>query len=66
MEEGEGASSHDKEVKGQNINVGNADTESNGHQARGEQETLIETMRSLKIEVQSYKEDNERLVREKN
>jgi hypothetical protein len=66
MEEGEGASNHDKEAKGQNISVGNAETESNRHQARGEQETLIETMRSLKIEVQSYKEDNERLIREQN
>jgi hypothetical protein len=26
---------------------------------------LLETVRSLKIEVQSYKEDNERLMREK-
>jgi hypothetical protein len=66
MEEGEGASSHDKEAKGQNIRVGNAETESNGHKGRGEQETLIETVRSLKIEVQSYKEDNERLMREQN
>jgi hypothetical protein len=39
---------------------------SNGHRSRGEQETLIETVRSLKIEVQSYKEDNERLMREQN
>jgi hypothetical protein len=31
---------------------------------RGEQETLIEIVRSLKIEVQSYKEDNEILMRE--
>jgi FtsZ-binding cell division protein ZapB len=65
MEEGEGASSHDKEAEGQNIRVGNAETESNRHKGRGEQETLIETVRSLKIEVQSYKEDNERLMREK-
>jgi hypothetical protein len=60
MEEGEGASSHDKEVEVQNIRVGNAETKSNGKKARGEQETLIETVRSLKIEVQSYKVDNER------
>ena len=55
MEEGEGAFNHDKEAKGQNINIGNAETESNGHQDRGEQETLIETMRNMRIEVQSYK-----------
>jgi hypothetical protein len=65
MEEGEGASSHDKEVEGQNTRVGNAKTKSNGRKVKGEQETLIETVRSLKMEVQSYKADNERLMREK-
>jgi hypothetical protein len=65
MEEGKGVSSHDKEAKGQNTRVGNAETESNGRKGKGEQETLIETVRSLEMEVQSYKEDNERLMREK-
>jgi hypothetical protein len=65
MEKGEGTSSNDKEAKGQNINIGNVETESNGHRARGEQETLIETVRSLKIEVPSYKQENEILIREK-
>jgi hypothetical protein len=55
MEVGEGAYSHDKEAKGKNISVGNAETESNGHQGREEKETLLETVRSLMIEVQSYK-----------
>jgi hypothetical protein len=66
MEEGEGASSHDKEAKVQNIRVGNAETKSNRKKARGKKETLIETVRSLKIEVKSYKVDNERLMREQN
>jgi hypothetical protein len=66
MKEGEGASSEDKEAKGQNIIVGNAETESNGHKGREEQETLIEIVRSMQIEVWSYKEDNERLIREEN
>jgi hypothetical protein len=66
MEEGEGDSNHDKEAKGQNISVGKAKTESYRDQARGEQETLIEIVRSLKIEVQHYKEDNEILIREQN
>ena len=65
MEEGEGASSHDKEAKGQNTRVGNAETESNGCKEKGEQETLLEIVISLKMEVQSYKADNERLMREK-
>ena len=65
MEEGEGGSSHDKEAKGQNTRVGNAETESNGRKGKGEQETLIEMVRSLKMEAQSYKADNERMMREK-
>jgi hypothetical protein len=44
MEEGEGASSQDKEVEGQNTRVGNAETNSNGHKGKGEQEMLIETV----------------------
>jgi len=60
MEVGEGSSSHDKEAEGQNISVGNVETESSRHKGRGEKQTLIETMRSLKIEVQNYKADNER------
>jgi hypothetical protein len=64
MGEGEGASSHEKEAEGHNTIIGNAETESNGHKEKGEHETLIETVRILKMEVQSYKEDNDRLMRE--
>jgi hypothetical protein len=66
MEDREGASIHDKVAKGQNISVGNVETKSNGHKDKGEKETLIETVRSLKIEVWSYKVDNEILMREQN
>jgi FtsZ-binding cell division protein ZapB len=65
MREGEEASSHEKEAEGQNTGINNAETESNGRTEKGEQETLIETVRILKMEVQSYKADNERLMREK-
>jgi hypothetical protein len=65
MEVDEGASSHDKEAEGQNTRVGNVEIESNGHKGKGEKQTLIEMVRSLKMEVQIYKEDNERPVREK-
>jgi hypothetical protein len=53
MEEGEVSFSHDKEAKGKNISVGNVETESNGHKGGGEKETLIEIVRSLRIELQS-------------
>jgi hypothetical protein len=62
MEEGEGASSHDKEAEGHNTRVGNAETNSNGREGKGEWETLIDTVRRLKIEVKRYKEENERLM----
>jgi hypothetical protein len=51
MEYGEAYYNHDKEATGQNISVGNAETESNGHKGRGEKETLIEIVRSLKLEI---------------
>jgi hypothetical protein len=66
MEEGEGAFSHDKESNGQNTSVGNAKTESNGCKSIGGKETLIKTVKILRIEVKRYKADNERLMREKN
>ena len=65
IEEGEGSPSHEKESEGQNTRVGNVETESNGCKGREEHETLIEMVRSLKMEVHSYKANNERLVREK-
>ena len=55
MEESEKASSHDKEAKGQNTRVGNEEIDSNGRKGKGEKETLLETIRSLKMEVKSYK-----------
>jgi hypothetical protein len=63
MEEGEGSSIHEKEVEGQNTKISNAETESNGRKGRGEKETLVETVRIMKIEVKSYKEYNFRLMR---
>ena len=65
MEQDEGVSSHDREAEVQNTRVCNVEIDSNGQKGRGEKEILIETVRNLKIEVQSYKEDNERLMRKK-
>jgi hypothetical protein len=65
MKEGKGASSHDKGAEDQNTRVGNAEIDSNGCKGKGEQEMLIETVRSLKMEVHSYKENNERPMRDK-
>jgi hypothetical protein len=43
--------------------MGNAETESNGHRSKVEPVELVETMRSLQKEVQSYRVDNERMMR---
>jgi hypothetical protein len=63
MEDAEGAYSHERESKGQNISVGNVETKSNGHRSRVEPTELVETMRSLRMEVQSYRDDNEKIMR---
>jgi hypothetical protein len=66
MKEGEEAFSPEREAKCQNNSVGNVETKSNGHRIRVELETLIYIMRSLRIEVKSYKEDNDNMMKEKN
>jgi hypothetical protein len=44
MEEGKGASNHDKEVKGKNTIIDNADIESNRCKGQGEKEAMLETV----------------------
>jgi hypothetical protein len=56
MEEEDRAFSREREAKGQNISVGNVETQSNGHESIVEPEILIDIVRILGIEVQSYKE----------
>jgi hypothetical protein len=51
MEDAQGAYSHEREAKGQNISVGNEATKSNGHRSKVEPTKLVETMRSLRMEV---------------
>jgi hypothetical protein len=63
MEDAQGSYNHEDEIKGLHISMGNVETESNGHRSKVEPMELVETMRSLQKEVQSYREDNERLIR---
>jgi hypothetical protein len=42
MEDAQGAYSHEREAKGQNINVGNSKTKSNGHRSRVEPIEMVE------------------------
>jgi hypothetical protein len=64
MDDAQGYYSHKDEILGLHISLGNAETKSNGHKSGVELMELIETMRSLHKEVQSYKVDNERLIRD--
>ena len=52
-----------EEVRGLNINMGNEETKFNGHRESFDPIELVEAMRSMKMEVQSYREDNEKLIR---
>jgi hypothetical protein len=63
MEDAQRTYSHKKEAKGQNINLGNEETKSNGHRSRVEPVELVETMRSLRMGVQSYRAYNEKIIR---
>jgi hypothetical protein len=45
-----------------NINLGNEETEFNGHREGIQPLELVETT-SLDMEVQSYRDDNERLIK---
>ena len=53
---------HEEDVMGENIHVGNAETESNGRRFQDTPPNFAATMRSLRVEMQSYREDNEILV----
>jgi len=63
MQDGQDPDSHEEEDKGSNISAGIENTKSNGHKERIEPLELIETMRSLKIEMQSCRANNERILK---
>ena len=48
---------------GKNVRVGNAETESNGRRFQDTPLDFVAIMRILRVEMQSYKADNERLVK---
>ena len=47
----------------ENVRVGNAETKSNGRIFQETPLDFVAPMRSLRVEMQSYMEDNERLVK---
>ena len=54
---------HEEDVMGENIRVENAEIESNGRRFQDTPPDFTATMRSLRVEMQSYRADNEILVK---
>ena len=54
---------YEEDATGEKFRVGNAKTKSNGRRFQDNLVYFVATMRSLRVEMQSYREDNERLVK---
>ena len=52
-----------EDAMGENVRIGNAETESNGRRLQDTPPYFFATMRSLRVEMQSHMTDNERLVK---
>ena len=66
MEATQGAYIHEDEIKGMHVNMGNEGTNSNGHgEGKEESMNLVETIKFFQKDIQSCKDDNERLMKYK-
>jgi hypothetical protein len=66
MEDAQRTYNHEYEVRGLYVCMGNEGTKSNRHREDKEESmNLVETIKSLKKDVKSYKVDNERLMKSK-
>jgi hypothetical protein len=66
MEETHGAYSQEDEIRGMDVHLGIEGTNSNGHgEGKDENLNMEETIRNLQKDVQSHKDDNERLMKSK-
>ena len=54
---------HEEATMGENVRVGNAETKSNGRRFQEIPLDFVATMRILRVDMQSYREDNEILVK---
>ena len=53
----------EEDAMGENVRVGNDETESNGRRNQETPPNIATTMRSLRVELQSCREDNERMLK---
>ena len=66
MEDTQGASIQEDEIRGMDVHMGNEGTNSNGHgEGKEESMNLVETIKNMQKNVQSYKDDNERIMKSK-
>ena len=66
MEEAQENYSQPNESRGMDVHLGIKGTNSNGHgEERNEKMNMAETIKNLQKDVQSHKDDNERLMRAK-
>ena len=63
-EDAQNPNEYEEDVMGENIRVGNAKIESNVKRFQDTPPNFAATMRSLRVEMQSYREDNEILVKD--
>ena len=54
---------YEEDVMGENIRVGNVERKSNGRRFQDIPPDFAATMRSLRLEMQIYKQDNERMIK---
>ena len=66
MEDTQGPYNYEYEIKGMYVNMGNEGTNSNRHgEGKEERMKLVETIKIFQKDVQSYKAENERLMKAK-
>ena len=54
---------HEEDAMGENVRVGKDETKSNGRSLKDTPPDFAATMRSLRVEMQSLREDNERMIK---
>ena len=54
---------HEENAMGVNVRIGNAETESNGRRFQDTPPEFAATVRSLRVELQIYRADNERMIK---
>ena len=66
MEDTQGAYIQEDEIRGMDVHMSNEGTNSNGHgEGKEENVNMVETIKNLKKDVQSHKENNKSLMKAK-